>query len=226
LLATAWLPNLPRVAFIAWVIGSSLHLFITIRIVSSWIYRTHYEIKHANPAWFMPVVGNIIVPIIGVKIAPVEISWFFFSIGILFWLILLSIVLNRIFFYDPLPERLMPTLFILLAPPSIGSIAWSNLIGKFDNFSHMLYYVALFMVLILFYNARRFLIRTFFISAWVYSFPLVAFTLATMQMAKFSNLGFFFWLGNGMLYLSSIIILILLVRTLIAMWHNEICLPE
>jgi tellurite resistance protein len=53
LLATAWLPNLPRVAFIAWVIGSSLHLFITIRIVSSWIYRTHYEIKHANPAWFM-----------------------------------------------------------------------------------------------------------------------------------------------------------------------------
>jgi tellurite resistance protein len=226
LLAIAWLPNLPHIAFIAWVIGSSLHLFITIRIISSWIYRTHYEIKHANPAWFMPVVGNIIVPIIGIKIAPIEISWFFFSIGIFFWLILLSIILNRLFFYEPLPERLIPTFFILLAPPSIGSIAWSSLIGRFDDFSHVLYYIALFMFLILINNAKRFLINTFFISAWAYSFPLVAFTLATLQMAKFSNLWFFFWLGNSMLYISSIIVLMLFIRTIIAILRKEICLPE
>jgi tellurite resistance protein len=226
LLATAWFTDMPKTAFVAWGIGTILHLIITIRIINSWIYQTHYEVKHVNPAWFMPVVGNIIVPIVGVKIAPIELSWFFFSVGIVFWLILLTIILNRLFFYEPLPPRLTPTLFILLAPPSVGFIAWLTLVGKLDVFAHILYYTALFLALLLANNATRFLRIPFFISTWAYSFPLAALTIATLQMAKLSGLVIFTWLGSGFLCLVTAVVFALVVRTLIAVWHGEICLPE
>jgi tellurite resistance protein len=226
LLATAWLPDIPHLSFILWSIGTILHLIISLRIMNSWMYQTHYEIKHVNPAWFIPIVGNIIVPIVGVKIMQIELSWFFFSIGIVFWLILFTIILNRIFLYEPLPIRLMPTLFILLAPPSVGAVAWIGLVGKFDTFAHILYYTALFLFLLLISNASSFLRIPFYISAWAFSFPLAAFTIATLQIAKLSGMLIFTWLGYVLLFLVSIVIIVLFIRTLIAAWRREICLPE
>ncbi len=226
LLATSWFHSTPQTATVLWFIGTVLHLLITIRIINSWIYHSHYEVKHANPSWFIPVVGNIIIPILGVKVAPLELSWLFFSIGIFFWLVLLTIILNRIFFYEPLPARLTPTIFILLAPPSIGFIAWTNLVGHLDAFAHLLYYVALFFALLLGGKTTYFLRLQFSLSAWAYSFPLAAFTMATFQMAKLSELTIFSWLGCLLLATATLVSISLAIRTLIAVKRNEICLPE
>ena len=130
LLAIAWAEDAPGLAAPIWGLGAGLHLAFTLAIMGGWLHHTHYEIKHANPAWFIPVVGNIIVPVVGVRFAPPELSWFFFSIGLVFWLVLLTIVMYRLFFHEPLPLRLTPTLFILLAPPSVGCVAWMNLTGE------------------------------------------------------------------------------------------------
>lgn len=81
-----------------WFIGATLHLSITLLIVSRWITK-NYEITHSNPAWFLPVVGNIIVPIFGVDVVHKEISWFFFSVGLSFWLLLFTIIVYRIIFH-------------------------------------------------------------------------------------------------------------------------------
>ena len=48
-----------------------------------------------NP-WFIPVVGNIIVPIAGVDDAPAEVSWFFFSFGLIFWIALFTLDIIKI----------------------------------------------------------------------------------------------------------------------------------
>ena len=74
--------------------------------------------QHLNPAWFIPVV-NIIVPLGSVHFAPLELSWFFFGIGLVFWIVLLAVVMYRLFFRAA-GLRLTLTLFILLAPPSVG----------------------------------------------------------------------------------------------------------
>jgi tellurite resistance protein len=226
LLAISWAPSMPIVASVVWGIGAILHLFITLSVMSSWIYRSHYEIKHANPSWFMPIVGNILIPILGVKIAPLELSWFFFSVGIVFWVVLLTIVLNRIFFYEPMQERLIPTIVILIAPPSIGFIAWVNLIGHLDAFAHILYHIALFFALLLICHTRRFMRTAFSIAAWAYSFPFASFTIATFQMAKLSKSIVFAWLGQILLFMVSCIVAILTVRTLMAIKRKEICKPE
>ena len=51
-----------------------------------------------NPAWFLPAAGNIIVPIMGVEFVSKDVCWFFFSIGIFFWLVLFIIIFYRIMF--------------------------------------------------------------------------------------------------------------------------------
>ena len=226
LLSIAYLESAPEIARALWIIGTVLHLGFTLAIFGSWIHHTHYEIKHANPAWFIPVVGNIIVPVAGVHLASPELSWFFFSIGLVFWIVLLTIVLYRLFFHEPLPVRLTPTLFILLAPPSVGFIAYTHLTGSVDAFGRILYYTALFLALLLASNAVRFLRSPFFISAWAYSFPLAALTIATLVMSTHLPLPVFPLLGFGLLVLLSVVVAVLTGRTLLAIRRQEICTPE
>ena len=226
LLAINYLETAPAVAFWLWVGGAMLHFCLTLAIFGSWLHHSHYEVKHANPAWFIPVVGNIIVPVAGVRLASPELSWFFFSIGLVFWIVLLTIVLYRLFFHEPLPARLAPTLFILLAPPSVGFIAYVNLTGEVDAFARILYYTALFLALLLASNALRFLRLPFFVSAWAYSFPLAALTLATLVMSTHLPDSGFALLGFGLLALLTLVVAVLAARTLVAVWRREICAPE
>ncbi len=226
LLAICYLEAAPEIAFWLWVAGTALHLVLTLAIFGSWLHHTHYEIKHVNPAWFIPVVGNIVVPVAGVRFASPELSWFFFSIGLVFWIVLLTVVLYRLFFHEPLPARLTPTLFILLAPPSVGFVAYVNLTGEVDVFARILYYTALFLALLLASNALRFLRLPFFISAWAYSFPLAALTLATLAMSVRLSVPGFTLFGFGLLALLSLVIAALVSRTLLAVWRGEVCVPE
>lgn len=226
LLAIAYLESAPEAAFWLWIAGAALHLSLTLAIFGSWIHHTHYAIQHANPAWFIPVVGNIIVPVAGVRLASPELSWFFFSIGLVFWIVLLTIVLYRLFFHEPLPARLAPTLFILLAPPSVGFIAYTLLTGGVDAFARVLYYTALFLALLLASNAVRFLRLPFFISAWAYSFPLAALTLATLVMHDRLPNPVFKLLGFGLLAILSMVVAALAARTLIAVGRRQVCVPE
>lgn len=80
LLAIAWAHTAPTTARCLWGVGAALHLVFTLMAMSGWIHHAHFEIGHANPAWFIPVVGNILVPVVGTGFAPPDISWFFFSI--------------------------------------------------------------------------------------------------------------------------------------------------
>lgn len=226
LLATAWLDDLPHAATVLWAAGAFLQLTLTLRVIGSWIHHTHYDIKHVNPAWFIPVVGNVIVPIAGAKIGSTELSWFFFSVGIVFWVVLMTIVMYRLFFHEALPPRMMPTMFILLAPPSVAFLAWVALTGHVDAFGRVLFYTALFLGLVLATSALRFLRLPFFLSSWAYSFPLTAFTIAAMAMYHHTGVPLLSVMATALLALLTIVIVLLSVRTAIAARRGLICVPE
>jgi hypothetical protein len=156
LLSIAWLPVSAPYSKLLWLAGTGLHLLLTLYVITQWMHQGKFEIVHLNPAWFIPVVGNILVPIAGVSHAPVEVSWFFFSVGLLFWPVLLTIIIYRVIFHGSLPERLMPTLFILIAPPAVGFLSYLKLTGELDAFAHVLYHGALFFTLLLFTQLRWF----------------------------------------------------------------------
>jgi tellurite resistance protein len=63
LLSVAFLSNNMIISKYLWIFGSIIHFIFTIKIISIWIHHTKFEIKHLNPAWFIPAVGNMLVPI-------------------------------------------------------------------------------------------------------------------------------------------------------------------
>lgn len=232
LFAIAFLRLNSDLSRVLWIVGAAIHLVFTIVILSAWKQRTTFQIQHANPVWFIPVVGNIIVPIAGVEHAPAEVSWFFFSIGLIFWLVLLTVVLYRVIFYQPLAERLMPTLFILVAPPAIGFVSYLRLMEQeagapaLDGFARILYYVALFIFLLLLAQLRQFVRLPFYISWWAYLFPTAAITIATILMASRTNMLFFQVLAYVLLAGLGALILMLLFRTAAAIVQRRICVEE
>jgi tellurite resistance protein len=217
--------NLDAARFL-WFTGALGHLVLTLLVVSAWINRTTFEVQHTNPAWFIPVVGNILVPIGGVALGVHEVSWFYFSIGVVFWLVLLTLIFNRVIFHHPLPERLMPTLFILIAPPAVGFLAYTRLTGHLDVFARVLYYSALFLTLVLATQYRSFARLKFYLSWWAYSFPLAAMTLATMHMFQHTGYEFFRWLAAALAIALTAIIALLVTLTVRAAARNQICVPE
>ncbi|MCW8328485.1 SLAC1 anion channel family protein [Photobacterium sp. SDRW27] len=225
LLSVFW-QSIPALAMPLWSAGTLLQLILTLYVMSSWLNHSHFTIEHANPGWFIPVVGNIVVPINGVYFGYEELSWFFFSIGLLFWLVLLTIVMYRLLFNEQLPLRLTPTYFILLAPPSVGFISYTGLIGGLDNGARLFYYCALFLMMLLASNIVRFWRVPFFISSWAFSFPLAALSLATIKMAELSQQPWLTWLARLLVIILSMIVLWLILRTIQAARKGKICTPE
>jgi len=223
LLSIGFLHVAPGVSFWLWSVGAVLHLSITLYVLSSWIHHTKYEIAHLNPAWFIPVVGNILVPVAGVHHASPEISWFFFSLGLFFWPVLTAIIFYRLIFHGSLPERFMPTLFIFIAPPAVGFISWFNLTGGVDAFGRVLYFVGLFFTLLLLSQFNYFRRLKFFLSWWAYSFPIAAITIATLIMTKETGLALYTWIAAILLAILTLLIAMLLARTALAVARREIC---
>ena len=226
LLAVAVMPFSTRAALGLWTAGTALHLVISLLVISSWLHHEKYRIDHINPAWFIPAVGNVIVPLAGVPLGYPELSWFFFSAGMMFWLILMVIVFNRVIFHAPLPARLYPTLFILIAPPAVGFLAYIKLTGELDAFAQVLYNFALFLALLLFSQLPRFMRLPFFISWWAYSFPLAAMSIASLEMGHVTGQAFYGGVGLGLLVLLSLLVVLLLFRTLHAARQHRICIED
>ncbi|SHO55078.1 Tellurite resistance protein TehA [Vibrio quintilis] len=225
LLSVVWNSH-EQTSLLLWSAGTLIQFLMTLYVMNSWIHHTHYTLSHANPSWFIPVVGNVIVPISGVHLGFIELSWFFFSIGIVFWVVLMTMILYRLFFHEPLPARLTPMLFILLAPPSIGFISYSALTGGLDNTGRILYYIALFLSMLLLSNILRFIRIPFFISSWAYSFPLAALTIATTKMGHLLQSFWFDMFAKILLAFLSLLLLWLVVQTVKAIAGKKLCQPE
>lgn len=213
-------------SFYLWAMGSIIHLGFTLYTLGQWLHQPKFKISHSTPAWFIPVVGNILVPVAGVEHGFLEVSWFFFSIGLVYWIVLKTLIFNRMFFHEPLPQKLLPTLFILIAPPAVGFISYMKLTGELDSFARILFYSAMFLVLLLLSQLPKFMKINFFMSWWAYSFPLAASTIATLSMYHANPLPFFHYLSIVLLLLASCVIVVLFLRTLIAIKRKEICIPE
>jgi tellurite resistance protein len=216
---TAWALKL-------WVAGSILQLASSLFLISRWLRHTYFKMEHLSPGWFIPIVGAIIVPVSGVPLGFVEISWFFFSVGIFFFITLFVIVFNRIIFHNPIPQKLLPTMFILFAPTAIGFIAWTKLQGSVDSFGRILYYSSFFLFLLVFFRLDMFAKIKFYLSWWAYSFPLAAITLSSFLAWHQTHNPFFYYTAAVQMVLLTIAIIGLSIITIKQILQKQICIPE
>lgn len=227
LLATAALVEMPGLARVLWGLGAALQLGLTLAVASGWIGHRPFQPPQMSPAWFIPAVGNVIVPVAGVPLGYVELSWFFFALGLMFWVVLLTLVMNRLIFHDPLPGRLQPTLMILVAPPAVAFVAWLRLNGgQIDAPGRILLNMAYVFALVMVVRLPGILRLPFVLSFWALSFPVAALTIATFAFAARTGSGFHAVLAPVLLAGLAVLIAGLMVRTLRAIAAAEICRPE
>jgi len=212
-----------HVAF--WYAGAIMHFFMTLYTITFWINHNQ-EINHSNPAWFIPIVGNVLVPVGGADLASTSILMYFFSVGVFFWIILLAIILNRIIFHNQLAQKFMPTLFILIAPPAVSFIAYFKMTHQIDFFAQFLYALAVFFTFMVAFMAKRFIGLKYFISWWAFIFPLAAMSIAAMIVYHKNHDSFSGYFSYIMIAVTTLMTLIVLYQTIKHMLKKEICIQE
>ncbi|MDY0264770.1 MAG: SLAC1 anion channel family protein [Sulfurospirillum cavolei] len=225
MLAIVYKEVYPPVAALFWYPGTVLHFYLTMYTVSFWINRNQ-ELEHSNPAWFIPIVGNLLVPVGGVGFASHGILMYFFSCGLFFWIVLFAILLNRIIFHHQLVVKFMPTMFILIAPPAVGFIAYFKMYGTIDAFATILFNLALFFTLLLAFMYKNFVKIKFFISWWAFVFPLAAMAISTMLMYHETKDVVLRGLSYAMVAVTSVVIAVVAYQTVLHMQRGEICVQE
>ena len=125
----------PGVAAAFFWTGVALHTVFFIVIIYGFIMHEKIEIHAMHPGWYMPAVGNVLVPYIGGLLAaeglpiPRSLLGIYLGTGVVFWLALFTIWLYRSIFHHPPPARLLAATWINLAPPAVAPMAYESLLG-------------------------------------------------------------------------------------------------
>ncbi len=213
-------------ARLIWSIGAIGMTILAWLIVVRWITIRQNPV-HATPAWFVPVVGMIDIPL-----AVPSLGWasqmhgammFALAVGLFFAIPLFTILLARLMFEDALPTALQPSLLIMVAPFAVGFTSYVTVTGAVDGFAEMLYMLMLFMLAVLFGRMRR-LVRCcpFRITWWAVSFPLAASAGAAIRYANHTQHAAADGIAFVLLGISSLVIAGLTLRTILGVAHSEL----
>ncbi|MFC5422848.1 SLAC1 anion channel family protein [Bosea eneae] len=208
-----------------WLLAALIHLSLAFLILRRW-FGGSMRTEQASPAWFIPVVGTMLMPVVGMPLGHLHLSWFLFSVGFVFWLILAPLMTHRLFFAEPLAERAVPSLFILLAPPAVGGLAVLALDhGQASPFSHVLFCFAAFIALLVASMLGRIFRTHFAIGWWALTFPSAAFaSLALSYVTLVPGVETLIVAGLALAF-ATLIVAALAVITLRALLRGELVPP-
>lgn len=233
ILATALQDLAPALAVVLWWVGALGHLAVTLAVMSAWRVRSDIQAAQVTPAWFIPVVGNVITPLAAPALGSVEWAWLALGLGLVAWLGLLPIVLNRLLLVDPpMPARLLPTIAILVAPPAVGVVSWTTLVGgPLDPVRRILFGAALFFAVWAMAQPALWRLR-FALPFWAFTFPAAALAAAAIAVdaaATGSAVGAstaYHWLAVTLLAGASVVVAMVAGLTVREVLRRRICLPE
>jgi tellurite resistance protein len=217
-----------------WWCGSLSQLFVTVWVMARWwrgnaggaaggSERGGLTWVAITPALFLPIVGNMLAPLAGNALGAGDWAAAQFGIGLLFWPVVLVLIVTRIVTQGMLPERLLPTLFVFIAPPAVAGLALLSL-GAPLAVGWGCWGMALFMLLWVGTQAQRIIAAPFAISHWAVSFPLAAFTALTLRLATPGSL--MAVLGPVLLAFTSLIVWGLLMATWRGLREGSLLAPE
>lgn len=228
ILATALSELAPGVATVLWWVGAVGHLGATVAVLSAWFGRADIGAAHVTPAWFIPIVGNVITPLAAPSIGSLDLAWFAFGVGVTFWLGLLPLLLQRVLTHDqPLPPRLLPTLAIFIAPPAVIQLSWQSLTGAVDDVvGRILYAAAMMFVVLLLAQLPRLRRVPFALPFLAYTFPLAAAAAAAVAMAGARPGAAYDVVAVALLTVATVVVLGVVTLTVRLALRRQLLLPE
>lgn len=219
-------PIWPEFAIYLWLFGATFSLAINLYIFSRWFLLAN-DIKDYNAIWLIPGVGSFIVALTGVPIGYLELCWFFFSLGLVFWLFLSAILIHRYMFYPKHVDPLVPSYFLPIVPPGLISMIYPLLVvGDLAPFTRVIYYFALFLLIFNLAMFKIFARLKFSMGWWAYTFPLDTITSATLVFAASAGLAPLGIFGKVLLVVSTFVIFGILLRTLFEIAQGRVFVPD
>jgi tellurite resistance protein len=217
-------------ARLLWCSGAVAMMVFAWWVVTRWM-SDRQQVEHATPAWVIPVVGvldvPLAVPVLGFspEHAPLvhQLMVMDVAVGLFFAIPLFTLIFSRLLFQEPMPDALLPTLLILVAPFAVGYSAYTLTAGGSDLFAEALYLLSLFMLAVLLPRLRK-LGGTcpFRFSWWSVSFPLAATTIAGLRYAATERSLLSEGIAALLLALATVVITSLLLRTLVGLFRGEL----
>lgn len=208
------------------------------------------EPQAANGGWFIPPVVNIIVPVALVSLVPdiapgdlgllVFGGYAFWGMGFLLFVLVASLLYDRLVFHQLPAAPLAPALWIGLGPIGVGSLAllslaragaplWGNAAAVVAAASSVasavlwgfgVWWLAAALVLLLAYLRRGPL--PYGLGWWAFTFPLGAFTASTLALARAWHIGTLESLGFVLFVVLCLFWVVVTLGTLRALRSGEI----
>jgi tellurite resistance protein len=208
-----------------WIVGATGMVLFAWLIVNRWM-SDRQQVAHATPAWIVPVVGLLDVPLaLPVLNLPgmQGLMVFALAVGLFFAVPLFTLIFSRLLFEPPLPDTLKPLLLILPAPFAVGYSTYAVTAGQNDLFGQALYMLTLFLLAVVLGQLRYLpLCCPFRISWWGVSFPLAASAVAALRFAAVEQSLVADAIALALLALATLVIAGLFARTLLGLARGEL----
>jgi tellurite resistance protein len=209
-----------------WWVGCAAQLGITVWVLRRWWVGNGaggLQWAGVTPALLVPIVGNVLTPLAGVPLGHTEWAAAQFGIGLMFWPLVMAMLVVRIAAHGIWPERLRPTAFIVIAPPSVVGLSALQF-GSPPLLAWMCWGMALACLLWAGGLARQIAAMPFGLTHWAVSFPLAAFSALTLRLADPGSA--MAVLGPALLALTTLVIGALLFGTWRGLRDGTLLAPE
>ncbi|SDO73673.1 tellurite resistance protein [Rhodoferax sp. OV413] len=216
-------PYSPPAARALWSVGV-LATFVLCYVVVSRLLQGQVDASHAVPAWIVPCVATLDIPVTGAQMPMAwvaEINLLAGAVGAVLALVLFAMIVSRLVHRDPLSPGMAPSLMILVAPFAVGCLAYSNIVGGIDRFGALLFYFALFMFAVVAPKVFRPSVP-FSAGWWAISFPMAALANVALKYAEFRATGLHWVLAIGLLGALSLVVAVLTLRTVRIALNGEL----
>jgi tellurite resistance protein len=144
------------------------------QLLAHWLMG-NLPVQTFHPGYFLPTVAGPFIASIGLGLSGWrEAALAAFGVGVVFWLVVGTLIFGRLFTGARLPDPLLPLLSVLVSPPATAGIAWFVLSGRMDAIGYALLGNLLLMLLVqvlFFAEYRRLRFTTTF---WAFTFPVGA----------------------------------------------------
>eukprot|EP00735_Rhodelphis_limneticus_P009498 TRINITY_DN2777_c0_g1::TRINITY_DN2777_c0_g1_i1::g.27422::m.27422 TRINITY_DN2777_c0_g1::TRINITY_DN2777_c0_g1_i1::g.27422 ORF type:complete len:783 (-),score=147.45,sp/Q9FLV9/SLAH3_ARATH/32.09/4e-50,SLAC1/PF03595.12/9e-30 TRINITY_DN2777_c0_g1_i1:225-2573(-) len=185
--------------------------------------------SRGNPAFNIAIVGNFVIAIVGAQAQCVELATFFFCIGSLTWIVMVASLFGRNDTGAPgklwnLDPKFHPVIFLFVTPPSVASVAATNITGGLNYVSRFFFFVALyFYILVGVRNIRHLWRVPFNMSYWAYTYPLAASSIAAISYHKAIDTEFTKVLACMLSFFSAAFVFLLCVpQTVRLFWQDKV----